>query len=343
MARVSAYGDITITDLTDVGRITSYLTSSLPLTVLYNPNQTPSYNPNWETTNLVLTPTIFFNDTLLSLTASGLTITWQRQAGSGSVTNLVSGESPSNGKLIVSKNVLEATPIITYICNISYIDPNTNGVEIKSKSQMSFSLSKSAPELSDCSINGDTVFKYNGEGALTSASGIVVFIAAATTLKAGMDKFFTTFEITPPWEKSKKEEKEYRKDVRNQLTDLKQQESDFEKTQLNYRSKNEKTTKEILESISILSEDIKSLRKQIEDMELERKIKKYRWDLNNFATQLSRDVRYGKDQFDIIFQEHEEYESLLREHNMTNGQTTIAMDIIRKYYKKLYFDGNNQN
>ena len=82
---------------------------------------------------------------------------------------------------------------------------------------------------------------------------------------------------------------------------------------------------------------------KIEDMELERKIKKYRWDLNNFATQLSRDVRYGKDQFDIIFQEHEEYESLLREHNMTNGQTTIAMDIIRKYYKKLYFDGNNQN
>lgn len=127
------------------------------------------------------------------------------------------------------------------------------------------------------------------------------------------------------------------------MTDLKQQESDFEKTQLNYRSKNEKTTKEILESISILSEDIKSLRKQIEDMELERKIKKYRWDLNNFATQLSRDIRYGKDQFDIIFQEHEEYESLLREHNMTNGQTTIAMDIIRKYYKKLYFDGNNQN
>ena len=42
-------------------------------------------------------------------------------------------------------------------------------------------------------------------------SGIVVFIAAVTTLKAGMDKFFATFEITPPWEKSQKEEKEYRK------------------------------------------------------------------------------------------------------------------------------------
>lgn len=174
MAKVSAYGDITITDLTDVGKLSTYLTSSLPLSVTYDPNQSPSYNPNWETTNLVLTPTIFFNETPLSLTASGLTITWQRQAGSGSVTDLVSGESPSEGKLIVSKNVLEATSIITYLCNISYIDPNTNGIAIKSMSQMSFSVTKSAPELSNCSINGGTVFKYNGEGTLTSAKSITL-------------------------------------------------------------------------------------------------------------------------------------------------------------------------
>lgn len=174
MAKVSAYGDITITDLTDVGKLSTYLTSSLPLSVTYDPNQSPSYNPNWETTNLVLTPTIFFNETPLSLTASGLTITWQRQAGSGSVTDLVSGESPSDGKLIVSKNVLEATSIITYLCNISYIDPNTNGIAIKSMSQMSFSVTKSAPELSNCSINGGTVFKYNGEGTLTSAKSITL-------------------------------------------------------------------------------------------------------------------------------------------------------------------------
>ena len=174
MAKVSAYGDITITDMTDIGKITSYLTSSLPLSVVYDPNQTPAYNPNWETTNLILSPTIFFNEDLLSLTASGLTIGWQRQAGSGAVTDLVSGETPTDGKLVVSKNVLSATPIITYICNISYVDPNTNGIEIQSKSQISFSLTKSAPELSDCSINGDTVFKYNGEGTLTSAKSITL-------------------------------------------------------------------------------------------------------------------------------------------------------------------------
>lgn len=174
-------------------------------------------------------------------------------------------------------------------------------------------------------------------------SVIIVFATSITALKIGMDKFFDTFEIIPPWEKAKKEETKYRKDVRSQLTDLKQQESDFEKIQLDYRIQNEKTTKEILESISILSEDIKNLRQHIEDMELDRKIKKYRWDLNNFATQLSRGIKYGKDQFDIIFQEHEEYKTLLREHNMTNGQTTIAMDIIRKYYKKLYFDSNNRD
>lgn len=178
---------------------------------------------------------------------------------------------------------------------------------------------------------------------ISMISVIIVFATSITALKIGMDKFFDTFEIIPPWEKAKKEETKYRKDVRSQLTDLKQQESDFEKIQLDYRIQNEKTTKELLESISILSEDIKNLRQHIEDMELDRKIKKYRWDLNNFATQLSRGIKYGKDQFDIIFQEHEEYKTLLREHNMTNGQTTIAMDIIRKYYKKLYFDSNNRD
>lgn len=102
MAKVSAYGDITITDLTDVGKLSTYLTSSLPLSVTYDPNQSPSYNPNWETTNLVLTPTIFFNETPLSLTASGLTITWQRTLGVVQLRFSVRRIS-TRGEIIVSK------------------------------------------------------------------------------------------------------------------------------------------------------------------------------------------------------------------------------------------------
>ena len=174
MGKIIAYGSTTITDLTDVGKLSAYLTSSQPLIVSYDPNASNTYQPDWSTSNLVLTPVVFFNDQQLSLTASGLTIEWQRQAGSGSATALTTGETASKGVLTVSKNILSTTNMITYLCNISYIDPNTNQVTIKTKAQMSFSLVKNAQELSDCSITGDSTFKYNGSGTLTSASTITL-------------------------------------------------------------------------------------------------------------------------------------------------------------------------
>ncbi len=172
MAKVKATGTITIRNITNIGKLSSYITSSQPLMVVYDPNSATQYEPNWANSNLVLTPVVFFNDTQLSLSASGLTITWQRQVGAGEVTALTTGETVKGNILTVSKNILADTSMITYICSISYIDPNTNRVAIKSRSQMSFSLVKNAPELSDCNITGDTVFKYNTSGTLTSASSI---------------------------------------------------------------------------------------------------------------------------------------------------------------------------
>ena len=172
MAKVKATGTITIRNITNIGKLSSYITSSQPLMVVYDPNSATQYEPNWANSNLVLTPVVFFNDTQLSLSASGLTITWQRQVGAGEVTALTTGETVKGNILTVSKNILADTSMITYICNISYIDPNTNKVVIKSRSQMSFSLVKNAPELSDCNITGDTVFKYNTSGTLVSASSI---------------------------------------------------------------------------------------------------------------------------------------------------------------------------
>lgn len=185
MAKILAYGDITITDITDVGTLSLYLTSSQPLMVVYDPNSASKYTPNWGSNNLIITPVITFNDQQLGLTSTGVSITWQRQAGSGTATDLVSGETVNGGKLVVSSNVLSAisSGMITYICNVSYTDPDTS-VTVKTSSQLSYSLVKYAEELSDCSITGDTTFKYNGSGTLTSASSITLTANLTnTTLK----------------------------------------------------------------------------------------------------------------------------------------------------------------
>ena len=111
MAKAKVFGSITITDVTDVGRLSVYLTSNQPQTVIENPNsETTSYTPDWSKSNLVLTPIIYFNDEQIQLPKTGLTVTWKRQEGSSPATSLGSGETVSNGALKVSQNFLGNIP-----------------------------------------------------------------------------------------------------------------------------------------------------------------------------------------------------------------------------------------
>ena len=99
MALAKAYSSITITDATDVGRISLYITSSLPQTVIENPNEaTTVYTPDWSKTHLVLTPIMYFNDQQLTLPKTGLTVTWKRQEGSSAPTDLKTGETVKDGE-----------------------------------------------------------------------------------------------------------------------------------------------------------------------------------------------------------------------------------------------------
>lgn len=176
MALAKAYSSITITDATDVGRISLYITSSLPQTVIENPNEaTTTYTPDWSKTNLVLTPIMYFNDQQLTLPKTGLTVTWKRQEGSSTPTDLKTGETVKDGVLTVSQNFLGTiqSGILTYIANVQYTDPNTN-VTLETQAQMTFSLSKQATEAKYCSVSGESVFLYNSNQTLVGVDTIVL-------------------------------------------------------------------------------------------------------------------------------------------------------------------------
>ncbi len=88
------YGSITISDIADVGRLSVYLTSNQPQTVIENPNgDVITYTPDWTKNNLVLTPIIYFNEKQLQLPCTGLTVTWKRQEGSEPASELKEGET----------------------------------------------------------------------------------------------------------------------------------------------------------------------------------------------------------------------------------------------------------
>lgn len=180
MAQVT-YGSITLVDLTDVGQLSVYPASNMPLSIMYDPDQNTEqnkYTPNWSVNNLTLTPTIFYNTTQLTASATGLQIIWTRREGIAAPTNLTTGETmQANGDLVVTAN--KFTPnssMITYIVTVNYTEPET-GQTLTAKGQITFSLMKLAPSTRSCTITGESVFKYRSDGSHANSSSITLTAA----------------------------------------------------------------------------------------------------------------------------------------------------------------------
>ena len=180
MAIAKAYGSITIVDIGDLGTLSVYPESNQPTSVIYDPNTGTggTYNPSWESTNLQLTPVIYYGGTQIDATNSAISVVWKRKVGSG-IENDIStsnGESMSSASkvLTVNKNVLNSdNPIVTYICVVTYEEPQT-GTELTAKGQISFSLISQPTSIKSCSIVGESVFLYGSDKSIKGAETITL-------------------------------------------------------------------------------------------------------------------------------------------------------------------------
>lgn len=172
MATILTSSQQTFVDITDQRKLSAYITSNLPKTQSEDPNVLPhTYAPSWASTNLVLTPVLFLDQTNVSPTATGVTITWKRKDGVASESALTSGETVKNGVLTVNQNKLSASAsgMITYICYISYFDSETKNT-INISADITYTLVKNAENAKLCYVTSDTyVFKYDKESALVGA------------------------------------------------------------------------------------------------------------------------------------------------------------------------------
>lgn len=170
----TTYGSITIVDITDVGQLSVYPTSNMPLSIIYDPDQN-IYTPNWSATNLTLTPVIYYNNQTLTATTTGVTVTWRRREGIGNISALTTGEQQlANGNLSVTANKFtSSSTMLTYIVSVSYVEPDTQQT-LTAEGQITFSLVKLASSAKTCIISGNSVFKYNSAQRLVSDSTIVL-------------------------------------------------------------------------------------------------------------------------------------------------------------------------
>lgn len=163
----------TFVDITDQRKLSAYITSNLPKTQSEDPNVLPhTYAPSWASTNLVLTPVVFLDQTSVALNATGLTITWKRKDGTSAEANLTTGETVTNGVLKVTQDKLASSSsgMITYICYISYYDSETKNT-VNISSDITYTLVKNAANAKLAYVTADTyVFKYDTAGSLVGAA-----------------------------------------------------------------------------------------------------------------------------------------------------------------------------
>lgn len=168
--KVLTSSQLTFVDITDQRKLSAYLTSNLTTVQTLDSG---AYNPSWDTSNLIITPQVFVDQTPLSL--SNVTIVWKRKDGNNAETDLKTGESVSNNILTVSANNLgtSASGMLTYICYVTYTDAETGQI-VNITDQMTYTLIKAAENAKTCFISGPQVFKYDKDGVCTSDTQITL-------------------------------------------------------------------------------------------------------------------------------------------------------------------------
>ena len=184
---VVSTGQFTIIDYYDAVSLTGFISSNLALTQVYNPDNN-TYAPNYASTNMVLTPSLFKSGSGADLIATSnvKSITWYDGA-TEIVANTTYGypafASGSNRPLTIKANVLTgSTNSKTYTCEIVYTDPDT-GLDLTYKTSITISrISNSAGVTVPVTMAPDGNIFKNGSGSLTAKAELWRGAALDTTL-----------------------------------------------------------------------------------------------------------------------------------------------------------------
>lgn len=162
---------------------------------------------------------------------------------------------------------------------------------------------------------------------------LFTIMAAFVAIKKGVEEFCKTFGFETPWMKSNREKREYMEKVNKQLELLMQREESIEAKHSTDVGQLEGVVGEVRESFAELQNQITALSNKIEQMELNKTIKKLRWDIINFASDLPRRENIPLEQYNIIFNDIKEYEKIIEDNGLTNGQVESSVHVIKKRYE----------
>ena len=151
--------------------------------------------------------------------------------------------------------------------------------------------------------------------------GLFLFMSGLVAMSSVIGKFSILIGRPVKWVRSKNEDHQLLIKTSQNLSLLQEkQENDMEQSYLH----DEEMRKDIRKLTDLFVD------KQIDDM---------RWEINNFATQVSENRPCNKDSFQHCIHTWEKYEKLLSDHGMENGEVELSMELVKDAYRKKMKDG----
>lgn len=118
--------------------------------------------------------------------------------------------------------------------------------------------------------------------------------------------------------------------------------TEFANNRISDRRQSIEIQKELKDSIQNLIDGQQSRDEKISnltDMFVDKEINDYRWEIINFATNVSEGKPCNKDSFKHCIRTYEKYEDLLEKYGLENGEVEISMQVVNEAYKKKLLEG----
>ena len=145
-----AQGQFTIIDYNDALTLTGYIGSNHPKTQMYNPDN-GSYSPNWQSSNLVLTPSLYvIGTTTDQITSANVkSVKWYQGTSTTAITT--GGNYALSGTkshiLTIKANIMAGLSGVDFKCVITYEDDSTGGITFNTLFPSSSGRANKSPEI----------------------------------------------------------------------------------------------------------------------------------------------------------------------------------------------------
>lgn len=160
-----------------------------------------------------------------------------------------------------------------------------------------------------------------------------------TAIKKGVEEFCKTFGIRLRYLEEKQEMKSCQTEVKTRLAELSARQDKFEHQHEENIKARDKFNNKMIECINDIKADIVDMRDEIEIREAEKRFKKLRYDILNFANQAVSAKQISAEMIDQIFEECGEYEKLSKDYGFKNDRVNVSVSVIKSKYEELLKEG----